>query len=374
MAGSPVVGGDFSAARNKAVADSLASVVDTAVMALLPRDALVRQFKTIGEALSGKAGQFIQEYKVLTESMTGTEYRVFIEAVVWTDRIRRHLFEAGIAEARRQLPKILLLIAETPPEGGEPLLIRPETPGAFSSFTEAGVHEVLVEKGYSVLHPDWKASGLAALFPAPAKNISDADVLEWGKRLGAEVVIFGIGTTAFKEAASDTPAPDTAQGGIVKARALRVDTMEAIAETEQTASAAHAEPSVSRSEALKSAGRLAGDQLAEAIARNWAEKESAVISVALQVRGTEHLGNFVTFRRVLVGLSGVKQMQIEEIRGDEAVIRVAFQGSPEALADALAGIVSESFEVLILEVTPDRILLKLSHREAETETPTAESR
>jgi len=367
-----VLKGDISAARNAAVADSLSAAVDAAVMTILPRDALVRNFKTIGETLAGKSDQFIQEYKILTESVVGSEYRVFIEAVVWTDRIQEHLFKAGIMEARRDLPTVLLLFTGMPsPEAALPMEEADTSAPPAPPSGESGVFEALTAKGYTVLRPvpaDPEPFGTPR-FQDTART--DEDALEMGKQMHADVVVLGKGVMEQKPRFSTEPGyrPE----GMILLRALKIDTGETIAEVPQRFILPEAEGAETTA-AFYTAARLAGKTLSDEIARNWILETESVATVMLSVRGTRRLGNFVAFRRTLAALPGVKKMQMEEILADEAVIRVEFEGKAPALADALAQTEFETFEVLILETAPDRILLALSHRESDTEMTPSETR
>jgi len=364
--------GDFSAARNAAVAESLAAAVDASVMALLPRDTLIKQFKTVSQAFSGKADQFIQEYKVLTESLVGSEYRVFIEAVVRTDKIQEHLFNAGIMEVRQKLPKVLLLIAESPRSGNDPVYRRPAAIHTSPPTTEGGIYEAMIEKGHSVIRPAIDAPQLLETFPASKTAFSDTDALELGKRLEAEVVV--LGKSLIRPKLQTPSASGTTPRGDLSIRALKTETGEEIAAVSKQFHVPDLDDAKAFADALFSAGRLGAADLSDQIAQKWSRKAESIASISLQVYGTQHLGNFVTFRRALAGFPGVKNMRIEEIQANEAKIRVDFQGTASTLANALVRSVFEAFEVLILETAPDRVLLALSPRKPNTDTAPTETR
>ncbi len=356
-----MVKGDISSARSAAVSDCLNAAVDTAVLAILPREALVRHFKAAGEALAGDSSRFIQEYKVFTETLIGSEYRVFIEAVVRMDRVRQHLFDAGIAEVRGKLPKVLLLIAEPPRTGGDPVFGWQAAAEGNPPFSEAGIYEVMTEKGHPVVRPSVEIPIFPDILTDGRTDLSDADALELGRRLEVEVVVFGKGV--IEPGIEPSADAGYSRKGTVTVRALRVDIGEEIGSVLESFTAQNPEDAKAQTEALLGAGRLAGAAVSDSIARQFAQKDHTAVLISLVVSGTHRLGNFVAFRRALVALPGVKKMQIEEIRAEEAVIRVAFLGTAQALANAIAATVFETFEVLVLETTPEQILLALSHRE-----------
>jgi hypothetical protein len=81
--------------------------------------------------------------------------------------------------------------------------------------------------------------------------------------------------------------------------------------------------------------------------------------IALSVEGSGNLSNFVKFRRSLGGLSGVESIQLKEMKPNETTLLVAYRGTSEDLAAALAQQPYDAFGVKVIE-TADRNSLRVA--------------
>jgi hypothetical protein len=75
-------GGNVSAAREKAISDSLVTAVALMTEELLAVESLVDNFPQLNELLFDQTSTFIQGYKVLTEAGQDKSYRVIVQATV----------------------------------------------------------------------------------------------------------------------------------------------------------------------------------------------------------------------------------------------------------------------------------------------------
>ncbi|MBU4462793.1 MAG: hypothetical protein KKB05_02470, partial [Proteobacteria bacterium] len=69
--------------------------------------------------------------------------------------------------------------------------------------------------------------------------------------------------------------------------------------------------------------------------------------------------NFVQFRKALNDISGINRVQLKEMRIDESVIFVDFQGNAKELADALMLKAFDSFGINIYEVSQNSLRIEL---------------
>jgi hypothetical protein len=104
---SRISGGDLSKAREEALQAGLIIAVHRALTDAIPIEALVGQFKLVNEAVLSRTGQFVRDYKVLTEADTGGTYRLVLQATVSVERLRaavepwlRPSSEPGVLEMR----------------------------------------------------------------------------------------------------------------------------------------------------------------------------------------------------------------------------------------------------------------------------------
>jgi hypothetical protein len=147
--------------------------------------------------------------------------------------------------------------------------------------------------------------------------------------------------------------------GIVSARAIRTDTGEEIAATKQTAVKANSDEIAGIREALATAGVQAANELALQIADAWQKDTQEPSMVEILLEGTGNLANFVKFRTMLSHMTGVSEMQIKEMKSDQAIIVVFFQGSAKELADALILKTFETIGINIYEVSENHLKIEL---------------
>jgi hypothetical protein len=99
--------------------------------------------------------------------------------------------------------------------------------------------------------------------------------------------------------------------------------------------------------------------LAALIDDAWQKEGPAADRIDIQLTGTHNLANFVQFRRMLTSVSGVEDVQVKELKADDAALSVSYRGKPRELADALMLNAFETFSINIHEVKPDRLKIQL---------------
>ncbi len=111
-------------------------------------------------------------------------------------------------------------------------------------------------------------------------------------------------------------------------------------------------------QATVAAGKIRG-ALAEAGALQ-AAPAAATAPVALTVEGSGNLANFVKLRRTLVGLPGVRGIQVQEMKPNEATLLVNYAGDGRELAAALALHSFDTFEVTVVEALENALKVALN--------------
>lgn len=107
-----IQGGNVAKARDRAIKNSLVSAVEFAVADFLPLESMIQNFEILNEILYDNSSEFVADYKVLTELKSGRAYRVLVQATVSIDAIKEELISVNIKVYKKNLPKILFLIAE----------------------------------------------------------------------------------------------------------------------------------------------------------------------------------------------------------------------------------------------------------------------
>lgn len=349
--------GDSARAREAAVSSSLILAVDMVTVEILPIESMVRNFKAINKIIYSQTGEFIQSYKVLAEFPAKKQYRVMVQAAVSIKVLEEKLLEAGIMVTKKVMPKTLFLVAEQHFEDNLLNYWWGKDSAFFEAISEVSMAETLTSEGFAIIDHDnvMLNDGLYTVYDKP--DLNNQEVVAFGDLLQAEVVIFGKSTAFIVPNIMGTNIRSFK--GSVTVRAIRTDTGAEIASTTQSAVTANSNEIAGSREALSIAGALAGRELASQIAAAWQQEDQLPVMVEIVLEGTGNLANFIKFRRTLKDMPGVEEMQIKEIKSDQAIIMVSFQGSAKKLANALILKTFESIGINIYEVSENSLRIEL---------------
>ena len=350
--------GDDSAARQAAIANALAAAVGRATQSLMSAEELKSRFKDLDGLVFRHSEKYIMKYQVLGQSQAGQQYRVLLEARVDVNKINAQLNTYGVVESKREIPILLLLIAEQNIDDYAPRFWWGTQKKDADAIAMQAMVKALKAQGLEVLSPDqvraredvdWKRFNKAELTFREAANL--------GARVGADLVIVGnsLAVPSSAEVGSDMQALK----GNVSAHVINAKSAEQITKITQTALGMHTDEVEAGVEALSNAGRIAGQALSGKIIQAWQTRSVTATQIAVTVEGTKNLINFVKFRRTLSSIDGVEKVQIKEMGTNTAALLVDFKGTGPQLADVLKKESFESFGIQIIEVTDTDLKLIL---------------
>jgi hypothetical protein len=269
------------------------------------------------------------------------------------------LSKTGILRAKVTLPAVLFFIAEQNLHNEFPLYWWGKQMGEFESISESAMAEIFKAQGFPVVdHGGIWIRKMAEWDSSNQPELSDEDATNLGARLQADVVI--VGSSMASPAANIMGSELKSFKGTLIVRALRTETGEELANISQTAVAANADENLGGREALSGAGTLAGEALATQLAAQWRKLAEKPSQVEIHVEGTGNLANFVKFRRALTSISGVEGIRVKEIKPNETILIVDFQGKTEELASALMRQNFGNFGINIYEVTQQNLKIAIT--------------
>lgn len=339
--------------RRNAVNDALVAAVGQVVMEMLTGETVVRRFQQINDHILAERDSYIQNYRVLTESVSGTTVRTLVQVDIAVDRVSRDLSRLGLALAGAVYPRILFMVAERNVTDADFTYWWGDRRLRSRTISEGAMAATLQATGFEIVDLPDLSSPLSLPVNAP-----EVEMVALAGRLGADVLVTGYGTAAA--------APNTMGGAVnayeavLDARAFDVQTGQPIGRTRQKSVVSGQDEIVGGREALSGAGALAGDDLARQIMAVWqqAQDRSAVIEVVVEGTGG-HIANFVRLRTAIASVSGVNELKMKEMSADRADMAVSYQGSARSLADALLLKTFSGFGIDIFEVTPEAIRIRL---------------
>ena len=351
-------GGNVSAAREKAISDSLVTAVALMTKELLKVESLVDNFSQLNELLFDQTSTFIQGYKVLTEAGRDKSYRVIVQATVSGKKISKKLTAAGILRASTSLPSVLFLIAEQNLEQQSPMFWWSPLGSSFISISEAVMVERLQEAGFTIInHRGARNRPLVNWDDINKPDLTDLEAAELGAILKADVIV--LGTSLASPSTNIMGSAMRSFNGTVTLRALRSGSAEPMLNLIRTAVAVSEDDAVGGREALVDAGAMAGPALAEELIIAWQKQAGRPSVIEVVILGTNQLAHYVKFRKTLNTISGVEGIRVKEIKPNEATLMVEYIGKPQDLASALMQQNFKSFGINIFEVTPENLKVEL---------------
>ena len=350
-------GKDVASAREEAISNAMVSSVYRAMADLVPEETLVSNFKRLDESIFENIGDYILEYKVLAENTSGKTYRIMIEATPFEEKIKELLYTPEKVTEEKNYPKILLLLAEQNIDDILPSYWWGEDPSFVKGLSEKALMNVLVEHGFSVI--DHERMLLYQNEKSHINNpyLENRQAVQLGRHLEADVVLVGTAVAEIVPVAMGVTTRSVRAD--LSVRAIRVDTGEEITTVDQQSVEVGSDDEFVGPDPLMKVGMLAGKALAPKLVQDWKSSESSSGQIELFVKGTGNLSSFVSFRKSLVQIPGISNLQIKETMADEALILVDYSGSAQNLAEIVMQKAFDDFRVNILEVGSTHINMDL---------------
>jgi hypothetical protein len=343
-------------ARNQAITNSLVTAVGLAVADSLPVDAMVKRYEKLNQQIYENPGQFVLDYKVLTESQQANRYRVMVQATVSGERIQSELTQSGILQIQKPMPSVLFFISEQSLENPFPQYWWGRNMPYVNTAAETAMAETVREKGFRIVEHGPQVQLMVGQAAADTPEIAVDEAIKLGLALHADVVVIG---RTVAENANYMGSDVRSYRGSIIARAYLTKTGKEIASVIKTTVTAAADQSAGSREALQDVGSQSAGDLAALIEDAWQKERPAADRIDIQLTGTRNLANFVQFRRMLTSVSGVEDVQVKELKADDAALSVAYRGKPRELADALMLNAFETFSINIHEVKPGQLKIQL---------------
>jgi len=348
---------DVPAARSAAVSQCLLSAVEQTAIEMIPFTGLTEKFYSISDLISGQRNTFISDYKVLKEVKTEKHYRVLVQVTVSSLKLEEELAAAGILLSPENLPKILFLIAEQQADDISPQYWwRKEKSFFQTDAAVSSMKKIFTEKRFSVISDEMIPFGLIEDLGLNAE-LTDAQAIEIGKRVNADLVI--VGNASAAEMSNRMGEHIMTFKATVTAKALLAASGEQIARTMNYETNVNRDISAGSSQALTDAGVQASIALTSQILPKWQERIGKTGEITLTLNGTDILPYLVVFRNELKHIEGINSQQTVEMTPDEAILMVKYDGTSQDLADALLIKTFDPFSINIYELSESTLHIEL---------------
>lgn len=352
---STIHGSDMSIVRQAAIDNGLTVAVSRVLTDVVPAETLAGSFQLINDTILERADQFVQDYKVITESTVHQTYRLLVQATVSIARLKSSLKAAGVFWGQITYPRVLLCIAEKRTQD-EPFTYwwNGQSP-SVKTIASQTLANILGSDGFVLVPPSRNA-----ILTEASAELTTAQAVSLGNLLNADVVIAG---TAYAEPAANTTGNSVSYRGFVQVTAYRVADGAPLAQVQQSSLAAGHDAFSGTEEALRSASKLASQQLSAQVKRQWFKDSQGGRKIEVVIQGIGgKIANFVQLRGTLSTTSGVNDVQLQEMTPSQAVVRIDYQGTVQALADQLQQLTFDTFSINIGEISGNTINMQLVPR------------
>ncbi len=352
---------NIARARENAVSQCLHMAVDRKVLEMAAVENVISGFQSYNQRFFSRAGEFISNYKVLTEHVYEDTFRILVEVTVHVKRLEKTLSESGyLGFAGKKQGRVLFLIAERNVGEIAPRYWWKQGMENFESNAEATMAEEFREKRFSVIDHSGGFSSTSVVGGNFEPYLDDDTALWFGRQFRADIVVVGSGIV---DRSGNMMGDDVMTiSGTITARALNTETGEEIGRTFQAATAMDADERESGRQALKSAGLMAGEELAAVIARNYRKTSSPEDKIEISATGANFFGNFITFRRKLSEMAGVNKIELNRMGSQGASILVDYDGAERELSRKILEIYFERFALNVVDVSPGLIRVEFVHK------------
>lgn len=332
--------GDDVKARDAATQDAMRKAVEQAVGIMVAAETMVENYELINDNVLTKTQGYIQKYDVISAGQKGNLYEVTISATVSVENLKNDLAALGLLHARVEKPRVLFMIAEQ--NIGQEYYVfwwygKSEFKGQHIDVaaSETAMKEEFINKGFNVVDISVATGKFEISNAYRIADLTDAGAREFGRKLGAEIVIKG---KALAKAGPRTPG--SAVGSYVAdvtASAIRVDSGSVLASARGHGVSRNISEVTGGTEALEKAARELSGKIIEQITAKWTQEVQAGGLVQVAIRGIEEYANLASFKdAVKAQIRGVSAIYQRSAEGGMAVLEIEYKGNAQQLADEIA--------------------------------------
>lgn len=352
--GIATISGDNAArARADCLDDALKEAVEQAVSMLVSSEMIEQNRSLLNERIYSVSQTYVQHFKVTSEKRIGNIYQLTTNVTVSSQRLKNDLGKLGFINGEINLPSVLLIIAERRLGETHFSCRWSERDRNHAGLTEAILAEKLKNRGFPPVdgakYFDREIS-LSSCETLPSEH----ELADIGKRLDAQVVVYGSATLNIDGkrengilADLNLAAVQTDSGLLLASSGKRSGRYEGL------------DPDSEKSALMNMLEQTGGDFINQIIG-GWNENKPMVSTVHVSVTGVRSYPDFVKLTDLLEnGIKGVLNVYQRGFSAGSANLDIEIKGTSQMMADQLTMISYDGFLVDILEISDDRLTIHM---------------
>jgi hypothetical protein len=358
-----IIAGDKAKAEEDAVNDALRNAVEQVVGMHVESQTLVDNFVVVQDRILSRTRGFVSGYRVVSREEEPDLIRVKVEATVKESDLVSDLEAIGLLIARKNYPRLLVLIDEQIflDEGGE----KREPTTVDASTATGAILTALRPKGFRFVDPTVVAAGTEANLLSSALQGNAAEAVRIGRAYQADVILLGRaisrrGTIPYGGAGAGL----VSMQAVVNVQAIRADTGEIFARSDDTAPQAGNSPLETAHLAIRKAVDRLLPRLEEQVLDNWSQEVTSGTVVELVIVNDLGFTGVRRFISLLPGyVRGAEEVSMRNFAEGMTTLEVRFKGSALDLAGELSSKEWAEFKIDVTGVTANRVQIRVTPKE-----------
>jgi hypothetical protein len=328
-------------ARDKALDSALRSAVEQTVGVMISSTTEVVNFEVKLDQILSESKGFINSYTITSEDRDGDLLKVTVEADIGIGKLRDRMAALRLIMTRKSMPRLMIIFSK----GTQADLI-----------AESTMSKYFMRNGFKVIDAETVKENIRheRLQALAADNKA---VKKLGHRYGAEVVIIGGIESSARSVKVDNVEMQFNKA-LGSAKAVNVDTGEVIATESDTRSA----PGLGAAEKtiIEEIGETIAANMMDQIIDRWSSELTNTVTVKLLASGIKSYKELSKFKRIVKNeVRGVKRLFQRSYARGRVELDVEIKGTTQSLADDLVAVKVKGRNIRILEITQNRLDIKL---------------
>jgi hypothetical protein len=353
-----IIAGDKAKAEEDAVNDALRNAVEQVVGMHVESQTLVDNFVVVQDRILSRTRGFVSGYRVLSREEEPDLIRVKVEATVKESDLVSDLEAIGLLLARKNYPRLLILIDEQIflDEGGE----KREPTTVDASTATGALLSTLRPKGFRFVDPSVVAAGTEANMLSSALQGNAAEAVRIGRAYQADVILLGRAISRRGTLPYGGQNMVSMQA-VVNVQAIRADTGEIFARSDDTAPQVGNSPLETAHLAIRKAVDRLLPRLEEQVLDNWSQEVTSGTVVELVIVNDLGFAGVRRFITLLPGyVRGTEEVSMRNFAEGMTTLEVRFKGSALDLAGELSAKEWTEFKIEVTGVTANRVQVRVT--------------
>lgn len=352
-----IINGDEAKAADDALGSALRNAVEQVVGTMIESSTLIQNYQVVEDRIYNRTQGYVQTYEVLSQTKRGDNIlETTIRAVVKKGNLEEDLAAIGLLLSRKNKPRMMILVDERNMHHHYfyyNVDLNTSATEITNKFLEKGFKFVDAAVIKNKLNKD-------AVMAAISGDAASAQVI--ARESGAEVLLIGSAVSRAARASSGVirDAGMVSCQASLNLRAVRADDGSIIATASRQAAAVHVDQIAGGTQALIKASGMAAEELIGKILKVWETDVYSGATVQVRVLNIPSFNDLIRFKNMIQTYArGVQNIYQRDYSGGAALLDIELKGNANQLAEELAVKSFDPYNVDIVNVSQNTIVLKL---------------